>query len=335
MNVRELAIQSANTIVSEMAKSETYRQDWGDGVTLSEMISTDSGAQEFLEKVTFDLYQGREAVDLVYTRIFNRTVDANLPKTLDLDELGPVQVVFLQHVEGGEVAFGAMAPGTGKTVKINTWAAGLQYTEDFVEFNQTWRATENAEAFGEAYNKLLNHLHLGPIVTYTGYATEAGGVSAQKAAQKAGTPQLVAFDTDIATTFKKARQILPRGTVIMTNSMDTETILDGIKSDFYADDRTPTALNRAFSQDSILEYDGTEVEVGGKEYVYDGVQAGTAYLVAAKSRNFREFVKHELRMDSDNADLSRLILEQLVGRTRRGVLAGLGGEFGVIKINLA
>jgi hypothetical protein len=335
MNVRQLATAARDNVVKEMKASDSYSIDWQDGVQISEMIGEDAGAQEFLEKVTLDLYQGREQVELVYTRIYNKTSDANLPKTLDLDELGPIQVVFLQHVEGGEVAFGAMAPGTGKTVKINTWAAGLQYTEDFVEFNQTWRATENAVAFGEAYNKLMNHLHMGPIVTFDGYVTTAGGVAAQKAAQKAGTPQLVTFDTDIATTFRKARRILPKGSLLIVNSLDTESILDAVKSDFYADGKTPTTLNRAFNQDSFLEYETTEAQVGDTTYTYDGVEAGECFLIVPKSRNFREYEKHDLRLDSDNADLSRLILEQLVGRTRRGVLAGLGGEDGVIKIELS
>jgi hypothetical protein len=139
---------------------------------------------------------------------------------------------------------------------------GFQFTKEFVRFNQTWRMSEVAEAFGEAFNKLLNHLHLGPIVTAT-YTTTGGGVLAQKNAQKAGTPPMVAYDTSIAKTLNTAMKVLPKGTKILCNSFDTEDILNAIKGDFVpvnngAISSTPTNLNRAFNQDSFIEYDGTE-----------------------------------------------------------------------------
>jgi hypothetical protein len=319
-----------------MKKDDWNGVQWGEDVTLAEMIGTDAGAaQELLEKVTYDVYQGRQQVELVYTRLYNKTSDPNLPKTLTYDELGSVEGAFLQHVEGGEVIFGSIVPGQEAVVKINVWTLGFQFTKEFVRFNQTWRVTEVSSAFGEAYNKLLNHLHLGPITTSTAFVTTGGGVVAQRDTQKAGTPQLVAFSTDIATTFRRARKVLPKGTLILCNSFDTENILDALKSDFYADKKTPTLLNRAFNQDSFVEYDGTEAHIGGKTYDYAGVTAGTCYLAVPKSKNFRELEKQDLEVNSGDADVSRLILEQQVGETWRGVYCGLGGEYGVVKIMLA
>jgi hypothetical protein len=151
MNVRELGTQARQFVLAEMAKDGWRGIDWGEDVKLSEMIGTDAGAaQELLEKVTYDVYSGRERVPLVYTDIFNKTTDSNLPKTLTLDELGSVQGAFLQHVEGGEVIFGSVIPGQEATVHINVWTLGFQFTKEFVRFNQTWRVTEVAEAFGEA-----------------------------------------------------------------------------------------------------------------------------------------------------------------------------------------
>ena len=51
--------------------------------------------------------------------------------------------------------------------------------------------------------------------------------------------------------------------------------------------------------------------------------------------DFRELEKQDLEVNSGDADVSRLVLEQQVGETWRGVYAGLGGETGVIKIALA
>src|SRR3954471_5207247 len=225
MDVRQLGKNARQFVLAEMKKEGWTGVDWGENIQLAEMIGTDAGAaQELLEKVTYDVYQGRERVPLVYQDIFNKTTDANLPKTLTLNELGSVTGVFLQHLEGGEVIFGSVEPGQEAVVHVNVWTLGFQFTKEFVRFNQTWRMTEVAEAFGEAYNKLLNHLHLGPITTSTAFATTGGGLIAQRTAQKAGTPQLIAYDTSIAKTFKNALQVLPRGTRILCNSFDSGLI---------------------------------------------------------------------------------------------------------------
>lgn len=341
MNVKQLGTDAREFILAEMKKDGWNGVQWGEGISLSEMIGTDAGAaKELLEKVTYDVYSGRQRVPLVYTDIFNKMSDANLPKTLTIAELGSVEGAFLQHVEGGEVIFGSVKPGQEAVVQVNVWTLGFQFTKEFVRFNQTWRVTEVAEAFGEAYNKLLNHLHLGPITTSAAFATTGGDLLAQKNAQKAGTPQLVAFDTSIAKTFKNALKVLPKGTRVLCNSFDTETILNSIKGDFVpvtngAISTTPTRLNRAFSEASFTEYDGTEARIGGKTYAYQGVAAGTCYLLVPKSKNWRELEKQDLEVNSGDADVSRLVLEQQVGETWRGVYAAIGGEDGAVKINLA
>jgi hypothetical protein len=62
--------------------------------------------------------------------------------------------------------------------------------------------------------------------------------------------------------------------------------------------------------------------------------AGTCYLLVPRTRNFRELEKKDLEVDSGDADVSRLVLEQQVGETWRGVLCLLAGLDGVVKIDL-
>ena len=62
-----------------MAKSDTFNITWADGVKIEEMIGTDAGPKEFLQKVTVDIYRGRKQVPLVYQQIYNTIVDGNLP----------------------------------------------------------------------------------------------------------------------------------------------------------------------------------------------------------------------------------------------------------------
>lgn len=329
----------AKQVISEMktGKRKTgleWAPDLSAGkVTLKEMIGTDDGAREFIEKTTFDLYSGREAVALLYGSIYRSQTDANFPKSMTLDEMGPVEVVFLEKFEGGEVKFGNLAAGTEKVVSFKTYAAGIEYDEDILEWNQTWRVSEINIAFGEAYNKLLNHLHLNPIIGGS-YTTTDGSIAAQKEAQKDGTAQLVAFNTDVATTLRDALQVLPKGAIILANSSDQFKLEDAIAGAMLAD-TSPSVVKRMLSMSNVIFYDGEEVTVGNKTYEYAGVTAGFIYLIVPGGRNFREYIKHDLRVDSGDGDLSRLVISQIVGRSRRAVAATLGTKYGAIKIDIA
>jgi len=333
----EHAVKNATSIIKEQ-KSLDWSDDVKSGrVTVREMIGTDDGSREFIEKTTYDLYQGRESVPLVYKQLYTTINDRNLPKTLTEEEFGPVQVVFLEKFEGGEVRFGALGPGVTKTVTLHTYAAGIELTEDMLEWNQTWRMSEVGVAFGEAYNKLLNHLHLTPFIGGT-YATTGANIAAQKVAQEGtyedgGIAQLIAFDTDLPTTLRNAFQVLPRGTKLLINSADRYVLEDAIASSMYAD-TSPSLVKRKLSASDLIEYDGDTVTVGGKEYTYTGVTSGYVYLIVPK-RKFKEYVKHGLRTDSGDGDLSRLILTQIVGRSRRGLLTSIACKQGAIKIDIA
>lgn len=332
-NAKDLTLK----VIGEMhdgKRSEgiVWHEDLTSGkATVKEMIGTDDGSREFIEKITYDMYSGREGVALLYKEIYTPVVDSNLPQTLTEKEFGPVQVVFLQKLEGGEVKFGALGPGTEKTVSLYTWAAGIEYDEDMIEYNQTWRISDIGVGFGEAYNKLLNHLHLSPIISGT-YVTSGGGIAAQKTAQKNGTAQLIAWNTDLATTLLDAITVLPAGSLFLVNSSNMNAINIAVAAAMYAD-FTPNVVKQKIAKCTFVEYDGDEITVGGKTYTYAGVTAGYAYFLKPKT-NFKEYIKHDLRVDSGDGDLSRLIVTQLVGRARRGVLAALGGKTGAVKIDI-
>jgi hypothetical protein len=333
MNIRQLGIEAQRQVVSEMAeKGSVPVMEFAPDAVISEMLGTDSGPREFIEQVTYSAYAGRETVPLLYGAIYRTVSDPNLPKSLTEEQFGPLQAVFLQFWEGGEVKFGALGEGSEKTVKINTWTTGMEYNEDIVEFNETWRVTEIATAFGEAYNKLLNHLHLGPLVTAT-FTTTGGGIAAQKTAQDAGTAQEIVFDTDIATTLSNALKVLPAGSLLLHNTADEQAIDEAVAGSMHLDG-SPTIVKRKFGSMQRLAYDGDTVTVRKKTYTYPGVTAGEAILLVPKQQ-FVEYEKHGLRVDSNNGDLTRLVLAQVVGRTRRGVFAAIGGKFGAIKINLS
>lgn len=341
MNVRELSIKAQKEVLSIIGEMNAgTRADgigWSDEIsagtaTIQEMIGTGDGTQDFLEKTTFDAYQGREQVDLLYKPIYTTREDATFPKLMTAKEYGPVQVVFVEKLEGGEVKFGELAPGTEKVVRFHTYAAGLEWSEDMVEYNEFWALTDASIAFGENYNKLLNHLHLSPIITAT-YATTGATDDSQLTAQKSGTAQLVAFSTDMITTLERAFSTLPAGSIVLHNSSDAIYMERQIATDLLDDQGTPGPVKKRWSNLQFIAYDGEEVEVGDRTYTYGGVTAGFIYLIVPK-KNFIEYIKHDLRIDSGNADVSRLIVDQMVGRARRAVYAAVGGKNGAVKIDI-
>lgn len=342
MNIREMGVlaqREALTIIGEMRSGQrTSGIEWADeivqgSVSVQEMIGTGDGDQEFLEKTTFDAYQGREQVELLYKEIYSTREDATFPKLMTAKEYGPVQVVFVEKFEGGEVKFGELAPGVEKVVRFHTYAAGLEWSEDMVEYNEFWSLTDASIAFGENFNKLLNHMHLNPIITAT-YATTGSTDASQSTAQKAGTAQLVAWNTDLATTMERAFAALPAGTIVLHNTVDSIYMERAIATDILADNQgTPGPIKRKWGALKFIAYDGETVEVGDRTYNYGGVPAGFIFLIVPK-KNFIEYIKHDLRIDSGSADISRLIVDQMVGRARRAVFAAVGGKNGAVKVDI-
>ena len=324
-----------------------WSPDFNEGkATIAEMIGTSDGAIQFVEKITYDLAAARAAVPLLYTDIYTTVVDPNFPLIMIENQFGQVQTVFLEKFEGGEIKFGSMGPGVERTVRFHTWATGMEYNEDIVEYNQTWRVDDISASFGQSYNWLLNHLHLSAIFTGTYDGTTDSGSNATgnflpaKIAQW-GNPATGDFGTAQAvtgTTWLKALEaamaILPSGSKILASSLDRISIETALAADMLAD-FTPGIAKSQFSVDDFIFYDGARCFVGGKLYYYPGVPQGEFYLVAAGQGNFKEYIKHDVRVDGGDGDLSRLIVTQLVARARRALLAALGGQFGAVKFTVS
>src|SRR5687767_7191972 len=52
------------------------------------------------------------------------------------------------------------------TIRQIQYGVGLQYTKRMAIFNNVWQMAFIERQVGVAYNALLNHLHLNPILTY-------------------------------------------------------------------------------------------------------------------------------------------------------------------------
>jgi hypothetical protein len=287
---------------------------------IGEMIVTPANLDQLIQNTVINLELGREAVPLLYKPIYRTIDDANFSEHVDITPFAGCRVVFLEHMEGGEVKFGTYKVGTKGTAPIVTYSAGFEYTEDMVVYNKTWSKSEIDRAFGEAYNALLNHIHLNPILAF-GYAAK----NQTAAAAGDGKSRIELLRTTVRNGLKHAAQdknadtgAVRKPTVLLahsSNRWDIEECLQRLQIG-------GTILPAISQIDTLIFYDGWTVTVGEKTHTYSGCATDKAYLIEPTKR-FRELVKHDLKVDATGADLSRLIEDQVVGRARRGVVTAI------------
>jgi len=285
-----------------------------------EMINTSQGQMALLEKVRIDVAFGLAEIPLLYGPIYRRIAPAGgFPGgVFQVDDYTlQADVVFLEKFEGGEVEFGTLRKGAPQTGVIKTYAAGFEWTEDMIEFDRTWSIEENNRAFGRAYNALLNHLHLGPII---GYNYTSANLTAFN---NTGGSNVENIHLTLQDAYRKT--VLPgtgprrTGTVLLASEadrFDIEAALLTPVNDAQGNPLPNIPIN------TIIYYDGEEITVGDDEYVYPGVEPGTCFLIFPQ-RKMVELVHHDLRIDIGPPDISRLIEGQQVGRSRRNLFANI------------
>lgn len=322
--------QGNNAILNEMLAAQIHkdgglnyfsypgsRRDPAKSI-IREMIDTSQGQMALLEKVRIDVAFGLADIPLLYGPLYQRiNPSGGFPGGLyQIDEFTLMaNVVFLQKFEGGEVEFGTLQKGSPAIGSIQTYAAGFEWTEDMIEFDRTWSMELNSQAFGRAYNALLNHLHLSPVIGYSYTApnqTPANSTGATLAEKTHLTFQGAYTESVLAT---------PRrtGTVLLASEANRFQIEEAILTPVY--DANGQPLPNVPIQ-TIIYYDGETITRGSDVFQYPGVTPGKCYLIFPQ-RKMKELVHHDLRIDIGPPDISRLVEGQQVGRARRGVFANL------------
>lgn len=283
---------------------------------IGEMLTSGSLEQfkDLLRKVVLDVELGREQVQLLYQPIYERIQDANLPRVLDAKWALTGTVVFTEHMEGEEVKFGRLQAEQGPTARILTYAAGFEYTKEMKDFNEAFSVEILNRAIGEAYNALLNHIHLYPILSFN-YPT-ANKTAYQGAT---GAPAWVGVYKTITKAIADAAKAKRPGTVLLASTADQANIEMALKGGHQIEGTVSPAISGI---QSVIYYDGWETVVGKKTYSYPGVTPGKAYLIRPK-RGFKELVKQDLRVEATSGDLSRLVESQIVAYAYRGVYAAI------------
>lgn len=286
------------------------------GKPLGEMINfgSVSDMKDLLRKVVLDVELGKEQVQLLYKPIYDTITDPNFPEVLDAKWAMHGNCVFLEHMEGDEVKFGSISAEHGPTARIRTYSTGFEYTKKMIDFNETFNVELLNKSMGEAYNALLNHLHLYPII---GYTYKAANKTAFQGGE--GDPVWLGMYKTFVQAVKDTRTAKRPGTVLLANSADAMDIEMALRGGHQIEGSIYPAIPGI---NSIIYYDGWETTVGKKHYEYKGVESGKAYLIRPK-RGFKELIKRDYTIETGNKDVSRLVEEQIVAYCYRGVFAAI------------
>ena len=289
-------------------------------VDISEMITTAQGSMDLLEKVRIDVAFGLAEIPLLYGPLFERINGPFPGGAFQIDENTlQADVIFVEKFEGGEVQFGTLRKGAPSVGTIKTYAAAFEWTEDMIEFDQTWSIELNNRAFGRAYNALLNHLHLSPIIAYSFAGGNLTAANATGATLQEKTH--LTFQAAYTATVTAAPQ--RRGSVLLASEANRFQIEDALLTPVRDTQGNPFPN---VPIDTIIYYDGETLVRGSDSVTYPGVTAGTVYL-GFPQRKLKELVHHDLRIDIGAPDISRLIEGQQVGRARRNIYANMPESF--------
>lgn len=316
---RELLAKQKPTIAfpRNLELRQQVKEMAANGGRVYEFIGTDTFGEEWYTRQRYEVDAGRLEVPILYTPIYSVINDANLPRNVSINKLGPGGVVLEEIQEGGEVKFATIA-SSQESVQIKHYGVGLEYSDDLVAFNELWTVPVVERQVGRAYNALLNHLHLGPILDY------AYGAGNQTAANSAGATTVEDFFLTIedAITEAKADQTNPRPGpyVLLVNSGKSFVIERALT-------RVPQQGNTIQSSaldmiQGVIAYDGWTGTRGKKTVTYPGVASGKGYLihVGDQMMDFVSYMKQGLEEYGRDEDVSRFLL-QIVWDTRFGVYA--------------
>lgn len=270
----------------------------------------------FSKRIDYEVDAGRDEVPSLYEQIYDVMIDANFPKTFEINTLQDVGVVMTEVKEGGEVQFASVGNGS-KAITILRYAAGISYTDELFMYNQTWRMGPIEREFGKAVNALHNHIHLSPILTASYSASH------QTAASTVGTTiyEKTSNTLDAAISAATKDQSNPRrGPYVLLCGLSDltkiERALGRVPQEGF--NLRPSTMDQIRT---IVAYDGWSNTMGKKATSYDGVAANKAYLIHVGHRefDFQSKVKIPLRRQEQAGDLKRFIARDVIFDTHFGM----------------
>lgn len=287
----------------------------GSGV-IAEFIGSGDFASQWSERQRYEVDAGRDEEPILYTSFYDVTEDSSLPKNVTIYKIGPGGVVFEEVKEGGEVKFATVSE-SNLTIPIKQYGVGLEYSKQLRMYNELWNVAIVERQAGIAYNALLNHIHINPILAYS-YAA-ANQTAATNVASDLVEEFLRTIESAVINSRTDATNPRRGPYDLLVSSADVYTVeraLGRVPQQGF--DKQSSVLGLI---QNVIAYDGWTGSRGSLSTTYSGVTSGKAYLIHKGHRmnDFRSLFKQPLQMAMGNADVSRFIEEQVVWDVHFGV----------------
>lgn len=287
------------------------------GSTLVEIAAADFD-KAFVTRQRYEIDAGRDEEPLLYQPLYSQINDPNLPQVIPVNRLGPAGVIWEEINEQGEVKFAQLSE-SADTVKIVQYAAGVEYTENMVRYNQTWNFPLVERRVGISFNALLNHLHFSPIINATYGSSNLTGAATGGANRMENILRTLENAIIHGVDDNVNRRNGPY--IILCSTADQfllERLLTNVGQLGYQAQSTAIGLISA-----VIAYNGWSGVRGKKAVTYPGCTTNTFFLISLNNQqeDFQSWTKIDFERSQGNADVSRFILEQVVFQTHRGVFS--------------
>lgn len=299
-----------NTIV---LKNKEYKSPYEMALNEREPIASRIARGSFALHEPSDLYDFVDATRLDVTRrvlaepilfpfIYNTLSNANFSRTMTLQEILPIGIVFEQNEGSGEsVPMGDFKTGATETLTQQIMAAGYTWDLAFELYNSLFDMQRLNDAMARGYAAEVNDSHLYPIINGS-YGTV--GTAKWSAASTVGDTWMEKWYHTILDARRDLRErtdpvtekaIDTSGTVLLCSKADAEDVMWVINGQLNSPADSKNLASIPGIQ-TVLGYDGDVIDVGEKTYTYTGVTDGTCYLIKPIPRGFISAWKRQLTM---------------------------------------
>jgi len=292
-----------------------------EGYHLRDLITSDQVQRTVAQTAALNVAIGEDETPLLGDSIYDSQTSSDYPRVLSGQEFMYGECVFAEVKEGQEILQGSLRKVTTAGLTIHKYATMFEITEETQMYNESFVIDAKSRAMGEGYRKLVNHLRLNPIIS-ANYAA----ANQTPAVHINGAGETVAANAPYDL-FKSIYYTLLAGletadsagrpaSVVLCSSRDARRIAIAA-SGFRRDDGLvlpPLGIT------DIIAYDGDSVTVGGVTTTYTGCTNNTVYLIRPK-KGFYERIKMPYTVGLGDADASRGILNEIIGKTYRGYYA--------------
>lgn len=285
----------------------------------------------FIQNATVDVTRARAENPTLYQFIYDEIVNSEFTETIDVRDLIGLQAAFGVVNAGESVPLASWKTGELETVKMLDYACGYSVLEKWVRYNQFWNVGQANRAIGIAYNAILDHIHLSPILkgSYSGAAVTS---KVSGAAYASATELEIIYHTlrnGIKDALKRqdAHGFRLRPTIALCNSataMDVEAAVAGMQ-------QRGSQLGALGQIQSVLAYDGWQGEIKGEKVTFEAPANNEVYLIQPKDM-FKALVKTDVTRLTQKGDIMKLSNLDVVQFFSRAVIADVSGSVHKVKL---